>query len=77
MGDVGVSLAKLLIVTGAVLMVTGLVLLYGDRIPGVKLWGRLPGDLRFESQNVHVYFPLATSLLVSAILSLILHLFRR
>ncbi|MGE5189697.1 MAG: DUF2905 domain-containing protein, partial [Gemmatimonadota bacterium] len=39
--------------------------------------GRLPGDFTFRRGNVTFYFPLATSLLVSVILSLLFWLFRR
>lgn len=39
--------------------------------------GRLPGDIVVERQNFRFYFPIATSLLLSVILSLILWLFRR
>ena len=39
--------------------------------------GRLPGDIRIETQHGVFYFPLATSLLVSVILTLVLWLLRR
>jgi hypothetical protein len=40
-------------------------------------FGRLPGDIRVEREGVHVYVPLVSMLLVSALLSLLLALFRR
>jgi hypothetical protein len=39
--------------------------------------GRLPGDIRIERDNFKFYFPLATCLLLSAVLTLILWLLRR
>ncbi|MFQ5511364.1 MAG: DUF2905 domain-containing protein [Candidatus Krumholzibacteriia bacterium] len=45
---------------------------------GVFKWfGHLPGDVRIESGKVRVYFPLASMLVVSVALSLVLHLVRR
>ena len=39
--------------------------------------GRLPGDIKIEGKNSVVYFPLATSLLLSVVLSLFFWLFNR
>jgi hypothetical protein len=39
--------------------------------------GRLPGDLRIEREGFSFYFPIATSLIVSILLSLLLWIFRR
>ena len=66
---------KLLLVFGAVLLVLGAVLLLAGKfnLP----FGRLPGDFTYRGKNTTVYFPLATSLLLSVILSLILWLFGR
>ncbi len=59
---------KLLIIGGCLLIVAGLVCLSGF---GRHWFGRLPGDLHFTRGNFSVHFPLATCLLVSALLSLI------
>jgi hypothetical protein len=64
MGDVG----RLLVVVGVVLVVVGVVLLLVGRIPGL---GRLPGDIHVQRGNWTFYFPLATSLVLSVVLSLI------
>lgn len=64
---------KLLIMTGAVLILVGVVWLVGERF-GL---GRLPGDFRFEVGSTQVYVPLATSILLSIGLSLVLWLFNR
>ena len=65
---------RLLIILGVVLILVGLLLTYGRRIPWL---GKLPGDIRIEQENFSFYFPLATSLLVSLLLSLLFWLFRR
>jgi hypothetical protein len=45
---------------------------------GLLSWfGRLPGDLRYESDNVKVYAPLASMLLISVVLSLVFAIFSR
>ena len=66
---------KLLTVIGAILIVAGLALILLARLH-LPL-GRLPGDFLYHGKNTIVYFPLATPLLVSIILSLILYLISR
>ncbi len=72
------DLGKLLISVGALLIVGGLLLILLGRVH-VPL-GRLPGDITFRGKHTTVYFPLASSILVSLLLTLILYLvaiFRR
>ena len=69
------SFGKPLIVLGILLVIAGLVISISPKLPS---WlGRLPGDLSFKRGNFSFYFPLATSLLLSALLSLILWLFKK
>ena len=70
------GLGKVLIAVGLVLLVVGAVLLLGDRIPWLRL-GRLPGDISIERGNFRFSFPLVTSILLSAAISLVLWLFSR
>jgi hypothetical protein len=70
MGDLG----RGLMVLGGVLLVVGAVLSFGARIPWL---GRLPGDIVIERENFRLYFPIATSILISVILSIIAMAFRR
>jgi Protein of unknown function (DUF2905) len=70
MGDIG----KLLIVFGLVIAAVGVLLILAGRVPWL---GRLPGDIYVQRGNWTFYFPLATSLLVSAVLTLIFWLFGR
>lgn len=65
---------RMLIVLGLVLAALGLLLSFGGRIPGL---GRLPGDFVWQKGHVRVYFPLATSILVSLLLTGLLWLLRR
>jgi len=65
---------KILVVFGLVLVGVGLLLLYGSKIPWL---GRLPGDITIRRENVTFYFPLATSIVISLILTFLLWLFRR
>ncbi len=67
------GLGRVLILMGAVLLVLGGLLTLGSRLPGV---GRLPGDIYVQRGNFSLYFPLATSILLSIILSLLLAFFR-
>lgn len=64
----------MLILLGVILIIAGLLLSYSGRIP---LLGKLPGDIRIQRDNFSFYFPLASCLLVSALLTLIFWLFRR
>ena len=69
------SVGKLLLVAGGVLALLGLLAISADKL-GVKLF-RLPGDLVWRGKNSTVYFPLATSLLLSAAATLLLWLLNR
>ncbi|MCU0581096.1 MAG: DUF2905 domain-containing protein [Syntrophales bacterium] len=68
------QLGKFLILVGIVITVLGLVLLVSGKTPWL---GRLPGDFYFKGKHVSFYFPLATSLLISLILTLIFWLIGR
>ena len=68
------GLGRLLIVFGLVIVLVGVVLLVADRIPGV---GRVPGDLVFRRGPVTFYFPVATSIVLSVLLTILLNLFWR
>ncbi|HEX9287914.1 MAG TPA: DUF2905 domain-containing protein [Anaeromyxobacteraceae bacterium] len=70
------SLGRMLLVAGAVLLVAGVALVVAERFPGLRI-GRLPGDVHLQRGPVSFYFPLATSLIVSILLSLAFWLFWR
>jgi len=64
-------LAKILILTGAAIIILGVILLFIDKIP---LLGKLPGDLVVRKRNFTLYFPLGTMILLSVGLSLIFYI---
>jgi len=68
------ALGKLLILLGVFIILIGLLLLIGEKIPWI---GRLPGDFIIRKKNFTLYFPLATSILISIILTLLFALFRK
>ena len=68
------ELGRLLLVVGAAIVVLGLVLTFAGRIPWL---GRMPGDIVYRRGNFTFYFPLATSILLSIVLTAILWLIRR
>jgi hypothetical protein len=71
MGDLG----KLLVGLGVVLVMAGLVLVLLGRthLP----LGKLPGDIIYRGRNSTFYFPLATSILLSIVLSVLLYVVSR
>jgi hypothetical protein len=70
MPDIG----KSLIVIGLIITAVGAIFMLSGKIPWL---GKLPGDIYIKKQHFTFYFPLATSILISVILSLILWLLRR
>ncbi|MBN8431356.1 DUF2905 domain-containing protein [Microbulbifer salipaludis] len=68
-------MGRWLIVAGCVLIVVGLALNYAPWL--VNWFGRLPGDIRIETERSRVYFPIVSMIIVSVVLSLILSWFRR
>jgi hypothetical protein len=68
------SIGKILIICGVVLVVLGLILILGDKIPWI---GRLPGDIYIKREKFTFYFPLMTSIIISLLLTLLFALFRK
>jgi len=69
-----VTLGRVLMIAGAALFVVGLLLSLAPRVPWL---GRLPGDVVYRRGNFTLYFPLATSILLSLLLTLLLSALRR
>ncbi len=68
-------MARWLILAGLVLVVIGLVLHYA---PGIFSWfGKLPGDIRVESERGKFFFPITSMVIVSVVLTVLFNLFRR
>jgi DUF2905 family protein len=70
-----VIVGRLLIYAGLVLVVLGILVALGQRLP--IRFGRLPGDLVLRGKQTTFYFPIVTCLIVSLVLTLISWLFSR
>ncbi len=68
------QVGKLMIYGGIFLLVLGLLFFFGDKLPFL---GKLPGDIYIRKKNFTFYFPIATSVLLSILISLIIYLFRK
>jgi len=71
------GIGKILILVGAFLAFFGLLLVFWQKIPFL---GKLPGDILVQKGNLQFFFPIATCLIISILLTIILnfviHLFR-
>lgn len=68
------SLGKILLLVGGILVVLGIILILGWKIPFL---GKLPGDFSIKRPGMSVYFPIATCILLSIVLTVIVNLFFR
>ncbi len=68
------EIGKLLLVFGLFMVIVGLLLLFSSKIPMI---GRLPGDFVIKKGNFTFYFPLATSIIISVILTILFSIFRK
>lgn len=67
-------IGRLLLVIGVIIAIVGLFFIYSGKIP---LIGRLPGDIIIQRKNFTFYFPLATSIIVSLVLTVIVWILGR
>jgi hypothetical protein len=67
-------IGKILIITGIAVIILGIILFFIDKIPFV---GKLPGDILVKGKNFTFYFPIATSIILSLLISLIIYLLRK
>ena len=65
---------KTLITIGVILVILGLIFSLAGKIPWL---GNLPGDITIQRERYTFYFPLATCILISIVISLVLYFFRR
>jgi hypothetical protein len=68
-------LGRMLITIGVVLVAVGLLFSFGGRLP-FRL-GRLPGDIYIQGKNSSFYFPLATCMVLSILLSVVMWIVRK
>jgi hypothetical protein len=69
------DLGKMLVLLGGIIVVVGLSLILLGRT-GLPI-GRLPGDIVYRGKNTTFYFPLATSIVVSVVLSILMYVIGR
>jgi len=68
------SLAKLMIIAGALILAMGVILLL---IPKVPFLGKLPGDIIIQRKNFTFYFPIVSLIIVNVIIYLLFYLFKK
>lgn len=67
-------LGKALIIIGGVIVVIGILMMFGNKIPYI---GKLPGDIIIRKKNFTIYFPITTLILLNLMLLIISWLFRK
>ena len=66
---------KVLIIAGIIFIIAGVIVYFvGNKFGWI---GNLPGDIRIEKENVKIYIPVTTMILISIVLSLIFYLIRK
>jgi hypothetical protein len=66
------DIGKVLVIAGVLLVIIGAVFSFGGKIPYI---GKLPGDFFFERDGLSVYVPLATSIILSIVFTVLINLF--
>lgn len=68
-------MAKWIMIVGALLFVLGAMLHFA---PWTLNWfGKLPGDIRIESERSSIYFPITSMIIISIVLTILINLFKR
>jgi hypothetical protein len=68
------GIGKMLVILGFVLVLVGLSFMFADKIPYI---GRLPGDIYVRKERFSFYFPIATSIIISIILTILFSIFKK
>jgi hypothetical protein len=68
------SLGKFLVIFGIVIAALGLLLIIAPKVPWL---GRLPGDILIRKKNFTFYFPIATSIVLSIVLTVLINLLKK
>ena len=66
---------KYIIVSGIFIVVAGLLIYFFHDY--FKWFGKLPGDIRVERENYRFYFPFATMIVISIVITIIINIFKR
>jgi hypothetical protein len=68
------GIGKILLITGAIIIVVGLILVFSGHIPFL---GKLPGDIIIKKENFTFYLPIVTMIIVSVVLTIIINIILR
>ncbi len=68
------ALGNVLIVTGGVLLLLGIILAVGGKLP---FFGQLPGDITIDKGGIKIYFPVVTFLIISILFTVLLNVLPR
>ncbi|MDY6838872.1 MAG: DUF2905 domain-containing protein [Thermodesulfobacteriota bacterium] len=68
------GLGKVLIVTGLVMVGLGIFMILAPKVPWL---GKLPGDILVKKENLRIYFPITTCIIISLVLTILFYLFKR
>jgi peptidoglycan biosynthesis protein MviN/MurJ (putative lipid II flippase) len=68
-------MSKILIIIGVILIVIGLIWTYAPWL--INWFGNLPGDIRINKENMKIFFPITSSIVISILLTIILNLIRK
>lgn len=68
-------MARLIIIAGATLIIIGVILQFAPWL--ISWFGRLPGDIRIETENSRIFIPITSMIIVSVVLSVLLNLLNR
>jgi len=71
------TLGRYLVVAGLAIAVLGGLIMISGRVPLLRWFGQLPGDLVIRRGPLTIYAPIVTSILLSLVLSIALYLFTR
>lgn len=68
-------MARWLIIFGVLLIVMGLILQFAPWL--INWFGKLPGDIRYESERTKIFIPITSMILISLVLTLLINLLKR
>ena len=74
---INMDIGKYLIFSGFILVFIGLIFMLSDKIPIFNFFGKLFGDFSYKSENVSIFVPFTSMILLSIILSLLINLFNK
>ena len=74
---INMDIGKYLIFSGFILVFIGLVFMLSDKIPIFNFFGKLFGDFSYKSENVSIFVPFTSMIILSIILSLLFNLFSK